>query len=139
MMSKSFQKYLDSNKSPSPQLLELLGEEHQNKKLGLSPERVEPIIPAMREYISFWREYPDLFIDFLQTGGDPTVKKGLNLYFYQRVFLRVVMRYKYVYCVFPRASKVWRQQFLFLKKGFGQTSLIMGILNSRKSEQENPE
>lgn len=65
MMSKSFQKYLDSNKSPSPQLLELLGEEHQNKKLGLSPERVEPIIPAMREYISFWREYPDLFIDFL--------------------------------------------------------------------------
>jgi hypothetical protein len=44
-------------------------------------------------------------IDFMQTGGNPEKEKELtfHLYFYQRVFLRVAMRYKYVYAVFPRA------------------------------------
>ena len=37
----------------------------KKKKLGLSEERVRAIIPAAREYIAFWREYPDLFVDFL--------------------------------------------------------------------------
>lgn len=44
-----------------------------------------------------------MFVDFLQTGGDPTREKRLKFYFYQRVFLRVSMRYKYVYAVYPRA------------------------------------
>lgn len=73
------------------------------KKIGLSEERVKAIVPALRQYIAFWREYPDLFVDFLQTGGDPTKEKRLKFYFYQRVFLRAAMRYKYVYMVFPRA------------------------------------
>ena len=42
-----------------------------------------------------------MFIDFLQDGGNPEVKKELKFYFYQRVFLRAAMRYKYVYMVFP--------------------------------------
>lgn len=73
------------------------------KKIGLSEERVRAIIPAAREYIAFWREYPDLFVDFLQTGGDWDRPKELKFFFYQRVFLRAAMRYKYVYMVFPRA------------------------------------
>lgn len=45
-----------------------------------------------------------MFIDFLQTGVDGKISDdGLHFYFYQRVFLRVAMRYKYVYMVFPRA------------------------------------
>ena len=72
------------------------------KKQGLSKERVEAIVPVLRQYVAFWREYPDLFIDFLQTGEDPTREKKLKFYFYQRVFLRAAMRYKYVYMVFPR-------------------------------------
>lgn len=83
------------------ELLELT--DTNQKKLGISEERLEAIKPALRQYIAFWREYPDLFIDFLQTGGDPNHKKELSFYFYQRVFLRVAMRYKYVYMVFPRA------------------------------------
>ncbi len=74
-----------------------------NKKIGLSEERVKAIIPIARQYIAYWREYPDMFVDFLQTGGDETRKKTLKFYFYQRVFLRAAMRYKYVYMVFPRA------------------------------------
>lgn len=84
-------------------LADLLNLSNKNKKIGLSEERVRAIIPAARQYIAFWREYPDIFVDFLQTGGDPTRKKELNFFFYQRVFLRAAMRYKYVYMVFPRA------------------------------------
>lgn len=77
-----------------------------DKKIGISPERVNAIKPALRRYISFWREYPDLFVDFMQTGGDPDVKISFHLFFYQRVFLRVAMRYKYVYAVYPRGRIV---------------------------------
>lgn len=54
-------------------------------KLGISQERIEVIKPALRQYIAFWREYPDLFIDFLQRGRDHNKKVSFNLFFYQRV------------------------------------------------------
>ena len=61
-------------------------------------------MPHLRNYIAFWREYPDLFVDFLVRGTRSEVREGeFQFYFYQRVFLRVVMRYQYVYAVFPRA------------------------------------
>lgn len=72
------------------------------KKIGVSPERLKPIMPALRQYVAFWREYPDLFVDFLQTGGDFEREKPFHFFFYQRIFLRAVMRYQYVYMVFPR-------------------------------------
>ena len=73
------------------------------KKIGISEERIHRIKEPLRSYISFWREYPDLFVDFMSTGGDPEKKVTFKLLFYQRVFLRVSMRYRYVYSVFPRA------------------------------------
>ena len=54
-------------------------------KIGISDERIRAIIPAARQYISFWREYPDLFVDFLQTGGKEGVETTFKFYFYQRV------------------------------------------------------
>lgn len=81
-----------------------LSAEQQRKKVGISEERIEAIKPILRQYIAYWREYPDMFIDFLQTGYDGEIPdNGLKFYFYQRVFLRVAIRYKYVYLVFPRA------------------------------------
>ena len=79
-------------------LQDLLNLNTNRKKIGLSEERIRAIIPAARQYISFWREYPDLFVDFMK-GPDNT----FNLFFYQRVFMRAAMRHKYVYAVFPRA------------------------------------
>ena len=84
-------------------LQDLLDLSTKRKKIGLSEERIEAIKPHLRQYIAYWREYPDMFIDFLQDGGDPTRERKLKFYFYQRVFLRAAMRYKYVYMVFPRA------------------------------------
>lgn len=83
-------------------LQDLLNLSQSRKKIGLSEERVNAIKPIVRQYIAYWREYPDMFIDFMQTGGNPEVKKMLELRFYQRVFLRVAARFKYVYAVYPR-------------------------------------
>ena len=80
-----------------------LSSEGKKKKIGISEERLEAIKPYIRQYVSYWREYPDMFIDFLQTGVDGEIpENGLKFFYYQRVFLRVAMRYKYVYAVFPR-------------------------------------
>ena len=74
------------------------------RKIGISEERIGPLKPYIRQYVSYWREYPDMFVDFLQTGLDGKIPDdGLHFFFYQRVFLRAAMRYKYVYMVFPRA------------------------------------
>ena len=69
------------------------------KKIGLSEERIRAQIPVLREYIAFWREYPDIFVEFL-CGSNP---ENFKLFFYQRVFLRAVMRHRYAYATFPRA------------------------------------
>ena len=85
-------------------LQDLLDLSTSRRKIGLSPERVEAVMPTIRKYIAFWREYPDLFVDFMVRGTSTEVKDGeFCFYFYQRVFLRCVMRYQYVYAVFPRA------------------------------------
>ena len=69
-----------------------------NKKQGLSPQRLDLQLDNIRYLISFYRQYPDLLIDFMK-GPDST----FNFYFYQRIFLRIVMRHRYVYATFPRA------------------------------------
>ena len=84
-------------------LQDLLNIQTSQKKIGVSFERIEKVKPVIRQYIAFWREYPDLFVDFMQTGGNPDKKVTFHLFFYQRVFLRIAMRYKYVYAVYPRA------------------------------------
>ena len=79
-------------------LQDLLNLSSSSKKLGLSEERISAIVPVARNYVAYWREYPDMFIDFM-AGENSTFK----LFFYQRVFLRAAMRHKYLYAVFPRA------------------------------------
>ena len=81
-------------------LQDLLDLSKQRKKIGLSEERVRAVVPIGRQYISFWREYPDLFVDFLLKFGNP---QDFKFFFYQRVFLRAAMRHQYMYAVFPRA------------------------------------
>ena len=85
-------------------LQHLLDLSQQRRKVGLSEERITAIIPAAREYVSFWREYPDKFVDFLVRGTREEIKDGeFKFFFYQRVFLRAAMRHQYLYAVFPRA------------------------------------
>ena len=63
----------------------------------VSEERLRQDIDAIREKIAFYREYPDIFVDDIK-GPDCT----FNFRFTQRIFLRCIMRHRYVYCVFTR-------------------------------------
>lgn len=79
-------------------LADYLGLSQKRKKIGVSEERIRAVLPHIRKYIALWREYPDLFVDFM-AGPDST----FHLFFYQRVFLRAAIRHKYMYAVYPRA------------------------------------
>ena len=75
-----------------------LNASHNNRKLGISEERLRACLPELRNCFSFYRKYPDLFIDRIK--GPECI---FRFYTYQRVFLRIVMRYKWTYAVYPRA------------------------------------
>lgn len=77
-----------------------LANEHKSSdiKQGMSEERLKAQVPNLRKLIAFYREYPDLLVDFMK-GPD----SSFNFYFYQRIFLRIVMRHRVVYATFPRA------------------------------------
>ena len=75
-----------------------ISESHNNfKKAEVTEERLLNDIDEIRALIAFYREYPDLFVDDIK-GPDCVFK----FRFTQRVFLRIIMRHKYVYAVFPR-------------------------------------
>lgn len=76
-----------------------LSKAKSTKKIGISQERIDAQMPIIRQYVAFWREYPDIFVEFL-CGSNP---EHFHLFFYQRVFLRAVMRHRYAYATFPRA------------------------------------
>lgn len=71
---------------------------YEGKKQGISEQRLLQQLDNIRDKIAFFRQYPDLFIDFIQ-GPEGTFK----FLYYQRIFLRIVMRHRYVYATFPRA------------------------------------
>ncbi|MDI3311787.1 MAG: hypothetical protein QJR05_10240 [Thermoanaerobacterium sp.] len=60
--------------------------------------RMEKTKDIFKKYASFFRQYPDIFIDTIT----PKESK-FKLFFYQRIFLRVCLRYRYVYATFTRA------------------------------------
>ena len=75
----------------------------------------------VKQYSQFFSAYPDLFIDLI-TPSD----SNFQLYFYQRIFLRACMRYRYHYCTAPRAfSKTFLSILaLFLKCIFQPRSKV---------------
>lgn len=75
-----------------------LSSDREYKKQGLSEQRLLADIDKLRDLIAYFRQYPDIFVDFIK-GKDST----FNFLFYQRIFLRIVMRHRYVYATFPRA------------------------------------
>ena len=75
-----------------------LSSDREYKKQGISEQRLLKDIEGLRKLVAYFRQYPDIFVDFIK-GKDST----FNFLFYQRVFLRIVMRHRYVYATFPRA------------------------------------
>ena len=69
-------------------------------KEEVSANRLMDNLDALRKEIAFYREYPDLFVDDIK-GPDCSFR----FRFTQRIFLRSIMRHKYVYCVFTRGEQ----------------------------------
>lgn len=69
-------------------------------KEDITRETIQQDLPELRKLIAYWRVYPDKFVDFLCSLNPDN---GFKFFFYQRVFLRAILRHKYVYCVFCRA------------------------------------
>lgn len=58
-----------------------------------------------RQYLEHWKMYPDHFIDFISTEDTK-----IELYFYQRIFLRIFFRYRKVFITATRGTaKTWTQ------------------------------
>lgn len=79
-------------------LLQRSSQRDSYKQQGVTEERILENLDQIRELISFFREYPDIFIDYIK-GEDCT----FEFLFYQRIFLRNVMRHRYCFATFPRA------------------------------------
>lgn len=79
-------------------LLDLTAEDQQYE---VTEEKIRNNLQRLRRMIAFYREYPDILVDLM--AGPDGGPHHFKFYFYQRIFLRVVMRHRFVYATFPRA------------------------------------
>lgn len=100
------------------------------KGVLLNQKRIEDNRALYEYYCNLWTAYPDLFLDLISLEDE-----RIELYFYQRIFLRAAMRFSYHYCTAPRAfSKTFLSILaLFLKCMFQPRSKIF-ICSPAKSQ-----
>ena len=79
-------------------LYEKLDVQSSGVKQGLTEERLRASIGHLRALTSFFRWYPDLYLDSIKDPGE-----NFKFYAYQRLFLRCALRHRYMYATFPRA------------------------------------
>lgn len=96
----------DSNAFLDPQSFET------NNINNLQLKTFENSKEKWRELCSYFRWYPDKFLDFISS---PDSK--IQLYFYQRIYLRIMMRYRKVFLTATRGtSKSYLQNLAFILK-----------------------
>lgn len=91
--SKKSRGVLDSDYNLNPQNKESRNT-NNNQKEGFNKVR-----DKWTMLCSYFRRYPDHFIDFIQTD-DPKI----NLLFYQRIYLRIIFRYRKVFITATRGT-----------------------------------
>lgn len=69
----------------------------KGKNIVLTPDRVMQNIDLYKKNYEFFLAYPDLFLDMILPKGSQ-----FRLFFYQRMFLRISMRYTYIFSTFSR-------------------------------------
>lgn len=74
-------------------------EKKKSKKLDIDKRSVAANLEDYQRIISYWRQYPDKFIDYLCSLNPDNTFHLLGV---QRIYLRISMRYKTVYAVFSR-------------------------------------
>lgn len=72
---------------------------NSKKKIEIDKRKVRKNLSTYQHIIAYWRVYPDKFVDYLCILN-PNNK--FKLYFSQRIYLRLAMRYRNMYAVFSR-------------------------------------
>ena len=86
------------------------------KGVVLNEEYLENNYENLGEICSIFTAYPDVFLDIITPEGS-----GINLFFYQRIFLRAVMRFQRVNVT---ACRAWSKSFLTILGLFLQCVFI---------------
>lgn len=87
-------------------LLKIGNRKEKKEEIVVTKESLMENIDKFRELIAYWRVYPDRFVDYLCSLNP---ENTFHFYFYQRLFLRCSLRYKYLYATFVRA---WSKSFM---------------------------
>ncbi|MEK4427818.1 DNA-packaging protein [Paenibacillus sp. FSL M7-0802] len=104
--SQRDRKHLDADAFKSPENFET------NNVNELMLKSFDDMKDKWREYCSYFRHYPDHFLDFTSS---PDSK--IQLYFYQRIYLRIMLRYRKVYLTATRGtSKSYLQNLAYILK-----------------------
>jgi len=104
--SKKSRGIKDSDTFSNPQNFET------NNINNLQIKSFENVKEQWRELCSYFRWYPDRFLDFISS---PDSK--IQLYYYQRIYLRIMMRYRKVFLTATRGtSKSYLQNLAFILK-----------------------
>ena len=69
-----------------------------DKGFVLTPEWVDDHAAVIQQYMNLFISYPDLYIDLITPQ-----ESNFKLFFYQRIFLRAAMRFRYMFGTFTRA------------------------------------
>lgn len=64
----------------------------------ITKRRIEKHRKLYEQVCGFWSVYPDTFLDFIKRQDS-----HFSLYFYQRIFLRVILRHGRICVIAPRA------------------------------------
>ena len=68
------------------------------KGVSLTESYLRSIQSLLEKYFDFFIAYPDLFVDLIKP-----IDSNFDLFFYQRILLRALMRYKELFITAPRA------------------------------------
>lgn len=68
------------------------------KGVVLTQQKIEANRKLYEYYINLFTAYPDLYLDLITPSYD-----SFSLFFYQRIFIRASMRYRYHFCTATRA------------------------------------
>lgn len=104
--SKKDRSMKDNSTFENPQQIET------NNVNKLQLKNFEKVKEKWRELCSYFRWYPDKFLDYI---SPPDSK--IQIYFYQRIYLRIMMRYRKVFLTATRGtSKSYLQNLAFILK-----------------------
>ena len=88
------------------------------KNVVLTKEKVQENRELIQKYMQYFSVYPDIFLDLISPADSK-----FHLYFYQRIFLRACMRFKYHYCI---ASRGYSKSFLSILAGILRCIFLPG-------------